>query len=103
MTTPSAVVASQQDSDAATTPREGSGRRLRRRLRPGLGVVFGIAAFLTATLQLLLHPVLGLADNGDYKRILVYLHLSADVPPGLSSSCSYIWLRGGPGGPSGPY
>jgi hypothetical protein len=58
-----------------------------------------VVAALSALLQLLVHPVLGLADNGDYKRVLTSLHLKAVVPTGQSSSFRYIWLDYQPGGP----
>lgn len=67
--------------------------------RPGLGVLAGLLAALSSILQLILHPVLGLADNGDYKRVLTGLHLAAVVPAGQSSSFRYIWLDYQPGGP----
>src|SRR4051812_38947821 len=67
--------------------------------RPGLGPLAGLVAVLSSLVQLMVHPVLGLADNGDYKRVLSGLHLVAVVPPGQSSSFRYIWLDYLPGGP----
>ncbi len=64
-----------------------------RRLRPGLGPWAGLAATVSTLAQLLVHPVLGLADNGDYKRLLLPLGLKAQVPAGQPLRFQYIWLR----------
>jgi hypothetical protein len=73
-------------------------RHGRRWGRPGIGPLAGVLTATSALFQLLATPVLGLADNGDYKRVLSRLHLVAVVPPGESSSFKYIWLDYSPGG-----
>ena len=64
--------------------------------RPGLAPSAGAAAALSSLLQLLVSPVLGLADNGDYKRILQPLGLAAVVPPGQPPNFQYLWLHYAP-------
>ncbi len=59
-------------------------RRDRRRWRPGLGPLAGLLATTSALLQILTSPALGLADNGDYKRVLNPMGLMAARPPGQS-------------------
>src|SRR4051794_21123318 len=70
-------------STAASASRAASPRG-RSRWRPGLGPLAGLLASLSALLQILTSPVLGLADNGDYKRVLNHLDLVAVRPPGQS-------------------
>src|ERR1700712_1211513 len=87
-------------ASTADNPPKSDRLRLRGRLRrprPGLGPLAGALATMSALFQLLANPVLGLADNGDYKRVLSGLHLVAVVPPGESSSFKYIWLDYLPG------
>src|ERR1700759_5283981 len=67
-----------------------------RRLRPGLATLAGTAAAASTLLQILVPPVLGLADNGDYKRLLRPLGLTPVVAPGNSPSFKYIWLHYAP-------
>lgn len=64
--------------------------------RPGLGPLAGIAAALSTLLQLMVSPILGLADNGDYKRILRPLGLGAVVPRERSPRFQYVWLHYAP-------
>ena len=64
-----------------------------RRLRPGLGPWAGLAATVSTLAQLLVHPVLGLADNGDYKRLLLPLGLKTQVPAGQPPRFQYFWLH----------
>ncbi|HSP36891.1 MAG TPA: hypothetical protein VLR26_03975 [Frankiaceae bacterium] len=56
----------------------------------------GLLATTSALLQLLTRPVLGLADNGDYKRLVSPLHLVARLPPGQAPK-QYLVLRYVPG------
>src|SRR3954463_6764185 len=63
---------------------ESTSRPRRRRPHPGLGPLAGLLASLSSLLQILTSPVLGLADNGDYKRVLNRLDLVAVRPPGQS-------------------
>lgn len=66
-------------------------------MRIGLGPVAGLLTTTSALLQLLVSPVVGLADNGDYKRVLSRLHLVADVPAGAPKQFEYLWLHYVPG------
>lgn len=53
----------------------------------------GLAATLSTLVQLMVSPVLGLADNGDYKRILRPLGLTPVLPPGHGPRFQYVWLH----------
>ncbi|MCU1673202.1 MAG: hypothetical protein JWN77_1315 [Frankiales bacterium] len=66
-------------------------------MRPGLGPVAGLLTTASALVQLLRAPVVGLADNGDYKRVLAPLHLVADVPKGAPPKFEFLWLHYVPG------
>ncbi|MCA1719696.1 MAG: hypothetical protein LC779_00820 [Actinobacteria bacterium] len=69
----------------------------------GLGPVAGLLTTASTLLQLLRSPVIGLADNGDYKRVLSPLHLVADVPTAQTYASTEVllarlvhWLDPGP-------
>src|SRR4051812_26603048 len=78
-TAPAPSAASRAASASGVTSPRG-----RSHWRPGLGPLAGLLASLSALLQILTSPVLGLADNGDYKRVLNHLDLVAVRPPGQS-------------------
>jgi hypothetical protein len=83
------------DAAAPAAGRGPTGRRPRLP-RPGIAPLAGLLTTASALVQLLVRPVLGLADNGDYKRILNRLHLVAALPPGQPPK-HYVVLEYVPG------
>jgi len=69
-------------------------RSIFRRRRPSLGVVAGLSAFLLSAGQLLVwRPPIGLADNGDYGRLLCQLGQKAVLPAGVPAYFRWVNFR----------